>query len=863
MQGDALDLDGFEVVASTTSTQSIPLELAFSEFGAFKATFRASAAAAWTIAVYYKTELVGAAVESSRGGGVADVQVIGGDVSTADSSFECPAEAAAFGRVYCTMAVKDQYGNPTDGTSALETAFSFYVESEGLNPGTFVEVMPAEMYMNMDDIIVNNARDDHGDHSGLYVAAFNAPLNGIVSISMAHLTDGGGSVPLGGANPQIINIQQTEINVAASTVVCSGSEFVAGDPITCQILIVGHDLVPVGDKGLLAALRCTVVNQGLLLASQVQTLGVGQYQATFTAKASGLARFRVSYLTQDGVSIIGSDASSTSEEDTWNELSITPSKLASQLSNLQCPAGPRTSGEPVVCVLRSYDEHGNAQGTELDLDGFNVVASTASGDRFNLEVEFVKFGQFQASFTATLAAQWEVVAKFNSETVGTGVGAGDGGIAEVYVIGGDISAGESSFECPAGATAFGRVYCVINMRDQYNNPTDGRSMLDTAFSFYVGSEGLELGALIEIMPAEMHMNMDDIIVNNARVGHGEHSGLYVAVFSAPLSGIVSIDMVYLQDDDDAVVLGGTNPQTIQIQQTLIDAAASTVVCPESAAAGETITCQIYVVGPDGDSVGEKGLLGAFATHAINMGYERTAQLQFVQAGQYQASWTATKAGVARISVEYRGDSGFEVLGVPADDVEGGWATVDIAAAPLEPEATSIHCPPTARAGSAVFCVVEMFDQYGNKQGAESVADLLSIAGHNYLDDGLVSELGSLEFESAGVLRASLTLSRSGMWEVTVSSAFTTTATSVTVAPGDIDAGQSYVSCPGESPGFASVRCTLFARDSFGNSALSTADAVNNVFVQLTNVTASTLAKVSVAGDAADGQFHIAFDAPGM
>jgi hypothetical protein len=222
-----------------------------------------------------------------------------------------------------------------------------------------------------------------------------------------------------------------------------------------------------------------------------------------------------------------------------SSLTIFPAPLDKAAILLQCPESHVVDAvDPLTCNIKTFDAYSNVQGAELDLNAMATVGYVDGGEEFSLELSYVEFGVYQATFHPTISGLWTFDGFFNSELFK--------GSDTVRVIGGALSAADSSFECPSETAASGQLYCAIYARDQHGNPTDGGSALETAFQFFATADQLDASALIEIMPAEMHMSMEEIIANTARLDHGEHSGTYVALITVPEVDLLTVGIFHIE-----------------------------------------------------------------------------------------------------------------------------------------------------------------------------------------------------------------------------------------------------------------------------------------------------------------------------
>jgi hypothetical protein len=261
----------------------------------------------------------------------------------------------------------------------------------------------------------------------------------------------------------------------------------------------------------------------------------------------------------------------------------------------------------------------NVQGAELDLNALEVVGYVDGGEEFTLGLSFVEFGIYRATFHPKRSGHWHFTGFFNRDLFK--------GADSVRVIAGAVSIEKSFFECPSETVASSILYCTIFVKDRYGNPTDGKSAVATAFKFFSTADQLDSSVLTEVMPAEMYMAMDQVIVNMARDDHGEHSGFFVAVIPVPEISLLSVDIFYVEGGEQTAM---GESQDVIVKHIEINATASALTCPSSAVAGDFIVCRMTVVDRGGNLVGGRGMTGVFSAQAINADRSATVEFQFIQ-----------------------------------------------------------------------------------------------------------------------------------------------------------------------------------------------------------------------------------------
>jgi hypothetical protein len=608
VQGDVGAVDDLAVFAYSPDGEANAMSLTWTKLGSTKCEFVIEAIGVWTVAGQYNGDSLGtsAAVPATVG----SVIVFGGELSTSDSYMTCPESSAAYASGSCAISAFDSYRNPTSGVDAAATASSLFLRA--LQNGA-----------ELQSVVVVAA----GAEAGSFMGTFLSPLPGDVVVYGGFLgTDG--LTEFGGDVPQTVAIVDVPIEYSASTFVCPTADILAGGKLTCKITLVGTDGDKVGESNFRLALTVVVLNQGLTVpvdpSTDIRFVTTGEYTVDFVAVKSGQVTAQAFVKLQHDLFLIsGADDVS---------VSVLPADIDTSACEVVCTSERVVVATELVCSVFVRDAYLNAQGTEVDLTALQVVARVGDSDEITLALRFVEVGVYEASFHPVMSGEWIFSGTFNGESLGGG-GSGDStdvnGDTAVQVIGGVVSPPESYFDCPSATAASGRLHCAIYARDEYGNPTDGDSAVQTASQFFASSEQLAIGALIEIMPAEMYMSMEEIVVNAARADHGAHSGTYVASISVPVLSSLTVSVIFVEATQQTV-LGGVTPQEVVIEQADIDASASSVVCPKTATAGEPVTCQIFVVDSDGNSVGTSGLMGAFSADAVNVGRPLAVQFQFIQ-----------------------------------------------------------------------------------------------------------------------------------------------------------------------------------------------------------------------------------------
>jgi hypothetical protein len=122
---------------------------------------------------------------------------------------------------------------------------------------------------------------------------------------------------------------------------------------------------------------------------------VGHFVGVFTTYSVGTVDKTLAYMgTGEALGLVA-------------KATVSPAPLAKEFFLLQCPMTFVIDLlAPLSCTVRTFDAYSNVQGAELNLNALEVVGYADGGEEFTLELKFVKFGVYEATFDPVISGLW-------------------------------------------------------------------------------------------------------------------------------------------------------------------------------------------------------------------------------------------------------------------------------------------------------------------------------------------------------------------------------------------------------------------------------------------------------------------------
>ena len=192
----------------------------------------------------------------------------------------------------CSVAGRDQYGNPSSLSPALVLSYS-----SSSAPADIVE------YVQVVEVV---------GQTGAFLSTFPAPLpasgNAAVSVTV-QVTQGGQAI--GGGSSSVVTVAPVPVSPVNSSVQCPSSA-TAGSTVTCTVYLRKTNGSSIGNSSLSASLVASVANLDSSPSLHFSFVGVGEFNASFTLlRASSRAQTVVSvtFPTPSGLQQLGAGPS--------------------------------------------------------------------------------------------------------------------------------------------------------------------------------------------------------------------------------------------------------------------------------------------------------------------------------------------------------------------------------------------------------------------------------------------------------------------------------------------------------------------------------------------------------------------------
>uniref|UniRef100_A0A7S2S1U1 Uncharacterized protein n=1 Tax=Mucochytrium quahogii TaxID=96639 RepID=A0A7S2S1U1_9STRA len=683
-------------------------------------------------------------------------------ISTEKSEFSCPTDTFKAGSlVSCTIFARDDDGELI-GSIENAAAFSGTVKNGGLRSTTETSFVSTGVFIAT--FKVTRARFD-----GTGVA--------VVDIDLLQ-------------TPRSISVVSAEMDFTQSSLDCATENVQAGSPLTCSLTVMDAFGNPtetnMDQASLVYKLSADQTSGNTVVSETITKTGFGVYEATLVP------------VVRSSLTVASVEYSQVPLVSTYN-VSVDPGNVHAKFSNLTCPDSV-AYGVPLQCIADVRDEFKNIGGLladKMSVIGLLSAVSESSPDVHFFTTEFVEEGMFKLSMEditdlgyGNLSVQLFVSNVQSSERF-------------VQVKQGTICASESVAVCSQGAVAGEPVTCSTVTYD-----CDGKESGE-AFE----TESFEVSLVMNTSDAGTTGDESSTAGSESSTSFAG-GGVFSSATSSSQAGSASVVIVVKSSNNDTRrrLEGVTvEPSSMVVSPGDIDPENSYLSCSDGVAGG-MVDCVITSLDSQGNPTGAKDDIAAFQIVGTPVEGSPTDAsegiVSFNTTGQFLAAFSLNVTGKAVVTLTYQGESVHEI-------------TIHVGPGEFDVEKIGLDCPSVSTVMSDISCKVSFVDQFGNPTStfpSDRPLKLL-IAGEETSLKPLEEGLFEVRFNSgsnAGDLVLKIDALSSLDWVEIIS-------VIISVELGSINASMTHVSCPSETTAGLQIVCTIFAKDSQGNAAGSSAD----------------------------------------